>query len=328
MEQSTQEPSTAPAPTATVRRRRKWLRRAAWLFVLLLTGWLGSSMLVTWKLTRRMRPIAEPPPTVAGLQILSDRIRTSDGEVLGAWFSPGDPSKPTVLLVHGYTSARGEWSTVLPALARQGYGVLAITLRGHGDSTGGSLDVGYSSQHDVVAGVAYLESHCPGRPVVVCGSSLGAAASIFASAELGRRVRAYVLDAPYKDLQTAVFNRLENALPWPFAHVAYPGMLLWAPVFMKTPMLDIAPIRHVSDIPEDVPVVFLSGGADRNARPEEADALFDRVRSHARLLRFPGIGHSDLLHHHPDEFLRVLTQAIHDAVPPLPLLPTTPPLAP
>ena len=62
--------------------------------------------------------------------------------------------------------------------------MLLITLRAHGDSTGALNDIGFGARHDVVAAIDFLERCRPGRPIVVHGASLGAAAALFASAEL------------------------------------------------------------------------------------------------------------------------------------------------
>jgi pimeloyl-ACP methyl ester carboxylesterase len=52
-----------------------------------------------------------------------------------AWEKDGaDPSRPLAVLVHGVTSSSRTWWRVGPALARRGFRVLAVDLRGHGAS--------------------------------------------------------------------------------------------------------------------------------------------------------------------------------------------------
>ena len=98
--------------------------------------------------------------------------------------------------------------------------------------TGEIDDAGYSARHDVFAAVDFLERRRPGRPVVIDGNSMGSAAAIFAAEELGHRVAAYILESPYQDLKTAVWNRIDNRLPAGLSHAAYGGLRLVSPLFL------------------------------------------------------------------------------------------------
>src|SRR5262249_45287129 len=147
----------------------------------------------------------------------------------------------------------------------------------------------------------------PGRPVIVDGTSMGAAAAIFAAAALGRRVRGYILESPYQDLEVAVWNRVERALPPLVRHVAYAGLRTVAPFFLPH-LAEISPLKAIAGIPEDVPVLILAGAADRLARPEEARALHDRVASHGRLVFIPDAEHGDLLHSAPELYARTVLE--------------------
>lgn len=268
--------------------------------------WLAASLAIAHQLTRRpQRPFAEPVPVVTWGEVEGHRLRTRDGQELGAWLVKGKPQAPSILLLHGNGGSRGNCLKRAEVLAAQGYAVLLVTLRAHGDSTGDFNDIGYGARHDVVAGVEFLERRRPGRPVIVHGTSMGAAAAIFAAGELGGRVRAYVLESPYRDLKRAVRNRTENLLPPGLAWVGYRGLLLAARVVL--PDLErIAPIARIGAIPADVPVLIMAGGEDRSARPEEARALFERVQSHGRFLLFERGGHINFLDTEPDRYTRAL----------------------
>jgi len=53
-----------------------------------------------------------------------------------------------------------------------------------------------------------------------------------------------------------------------------------------------------------VPVLILAGDEDPVARPDEAEAILDRVRSHARLVLFEHAGHMNLPETYPDLYQR------------------------
>jgi fermentation-respiration switch protein FrsA (DUF1100 family) len=253
--------------------------------------WLVSSGLVAWKLTRRVGRFSEPPPAVAWGQIESYRLETSDHEQVGAWLVRGDPRENCVLVLHGNGDSRRNMLPVIQMLAEARQTVLAVSLRAHGDSSGEVNDIGWSARHDVAAAVALLRRECPGRRIFVLGRSLGAAAAIFAAGQLGTAVDGYFLEQPYKDLPSAVWHRLQHYLPPAADWAAFGGLRLWAGVFLPVNPDRISPLEHVAEIPEAVPIVFVSGSADRHAPLADVRALVDRVRSHAKLVVFTGAEH-------------------------------------
>ena len=136
---------------------------------------------------------------------------------------------------------------------------------------------------------------------------MGAAAAVFAAGELGHRIQGYILESPYQDLKTAVWNRTEVNLPPVLSHAAYAGLRIVGPLFL--PDLDkISPLNAIAGIPNDVPVLILAGDADRLARPEEAQALYHEVAAHGRLLLFPGAGHGNLFGSAPSLYARTVLE--------------------
>ncbi len=295
-----------PGPWSRLATRRL-LRRLAVSMAILLMAWLFLSSIVAYKLTHRRGNLSrEVLPSLKWGRIEPVRLRTSDAFEVGAWFVEGRPEAASVLILHGHKASRGSSLARAELLAARGFAVMMPTLRAHGDSSGDYDDVGYGARHDVVAAVAFLERRRAGRPIVIDGNSMGAAAAVFAARELGHRVCGYILESPYQSLKIAVWNRVNEALPPGLSHLAYLGLRAVAPAFL--PHLDaIAPVDAIVAIPGDVPVLILSGADDQLARPDEARALFDRVADHGRLVVFPGAGHGDLLREAPGLYARTVT---------------------
>jgi alpha-beta hydrolase superfamily lysophospholipase len=286
----------------TIKRR---IRRWGISLLVLVALWLVVSAAVVVKLTRRPRArFTEPIPTLTWGKPEALRLKTRDGQDIGAWYVAGRDDAASILILHGNKGSR--WNSLKYAefLAAEGYAVLMPSLRCHGDSSGEFHDVGFSARKDVVAAVDYLERRRPGRPIIVLGTSLGAASATFASRELGARVQGYILESPYRDLKTAVWNRTDTYLPSPLHQVAYAGLRLVGLALL--PYLDkISPLKAIDGIPSDVPVLILAGDADPLARPEEAQALFDRVKTHGGLVMLPASTHDvSLLALNRDRYIR------------------------
>lgn len=110
------------------------------------------------------------------------RFRTSDGVVLAAWYAPGT-NGAGVVLRHGSGSTRSSVLGPAEVLARHGYAVLLVDARGHGDSDGRAMDLGWSGERDVAASVTYLRRRPgvePGR-IAVLGMSMGGEEAIGAA---------------------------------------------------------------------------------------------------------------------------------------------------
>jgi fermentation-respiration switch protein FrsA (DUF1100 family) len=264
--------------------------------------WLIGCWLVAYRLTRRPRPwFPEPVPSVAWGEFEAHRLKSRDGYELGAWLLRGNEEAPSVLLLHGNRGSREKCLDRAAILAAEGCTVLLVSLRAHGDSAGEFNDIGYSARHDVIAAIDFLERTCPGRPIVVHGTSMGAAAAVFASGELAGRIRGYVLECPYADLKTAVWNRIEDALPPVLDSLAFRGLLVVSPLVL--PELErISPVAAIAAVPSDVPVLILAGGQDRRARPAESIALYERVKSHGTLMIFERGNHVRLHVSDPERY--------------------------
>ncbi len=278
----------------------RWLKLGVLALGVLLTLGLLASLAVAYRLTRRPQPrFEEPVPAADWGKFEPHRLKTVDGQEIGAWLVVGSEEPPSVLLIHGIGASRSACLSRAKMLVAQGCSVLMISLRAHGDSTGDFNDMGYSARHDIVAAVEFLERRRPGKPIIVHGLSMGGAAAVFASSELAHRVQGYILESPYRNLKVAVRHRTENALPPLLDRIAYLGLLVVSPLVLPD-LEKTSPVDAISGIPADVPVLILAGGEDPVARPDEAQAILDRVRSHGKLIIFEHAGHMNFPETYPD----------------------------
>ncbi|MGH7779693.1 MAG: alpha/beta hydrolase [Candidatus Binataceae bacterium] len=96
---------------------------------------------------------------------------------------PPDKRRPAVLLVHGFSSDRALMSVLARRIARNGYAVLTIDLRGHGQNRNPfARDFGGAAglREDITAAVNFLRtsSYVDGSQIVVMGHSMGAGAAL------------------------------------------------------------------------------------------------------------------------------------------------------
>lgn len=91
------------------------------------------------------------------------------------FLSWGDPSKPTVVLLHGSNQSAHSWDLVSLNLA-ENYHVLALDQRGHGDSEW-NRGADYSIAEMSLDAEAFIKTHCS-EPVILVGHSMGGMVSL------------------------------------------------------------------------------------------------------------------------------------------------------
>lgn len=135
-----------------------------------------------------------------------ERVETTsaDGTALvGHACACAPDSKRWVVLAHGYAGSWRDGFMHARRYAEQGYNLLLVDMRAHGESAGAWVGLGWLDREDLVAWATWLV----GREgadvrVVFHGMGMGAAAALMASAEEGlpSQVRAVVADSAYADV--------------------------------------------------------------------------------------------------------------------------------
>jgi uncharacterized protein len=128
-------------------------------------------------------PVSGRTPADLGLSYREVTMRTGDGIDLTGWYVPSTNGAAVVVL-HGSGSNRADMIDHTAVLARQGYGVLALDARGHGDSGGVAMDLGWYGPLDVIAAVDFLgrQPEVHRNRIGVLGVSAGAVSALTAAA--------------------------------------------------------------------------------------------------------------------------------------------------
>jgi uncharacterized protein len=147
------------------------------------------------------------PARAAQLGFTQHTLATPDGQTLVAWWAPPqDPSVPVVLYLHGNGANLQARAERLAALHRDGAGVLALSWRGYGGSTGSPDEAGLHL--DARTAWQALKQRAPHHPAVIYGESLGTTVAVMLAAEV--QPDALVLDSAF-DSALAV---AQGAYPW------------------------------------------------------------------------------------------------------------------
>ena len=134
-------------------------------------------------------------------------LTTPDGEMLKAWWvAPRTSDAAVYLYLHGNAQTLTARDERLAFLAKDGAGVLAISWRGYGGSTGEPSEVGLRT--DALTAYEWLVSRVPAQQVIVFGESLGTSMAVELAAT--QSVAALVLDSPF----TSIAAVARKEYPW------------------------------------------------------------------------------------------------------------------
>src|ERR1700691_2070357 len=136
-------------------------------------------------------------PADFGLRSETVSFDAKDGIPLQAWWLPasGVP-RGAVIIAHGIDHTRQVMLPRAAFLVRGGYDVLAMDLRGHGESGGSIVSPGLLEARDILGALRYIRSRDNNEPVALLGVSYGAVASLIAAAE-SPEVAAVVSDSAF-----------------------------------------------------------------------------------------------------------------------------------
>ena len=134
-----------------------------------------------------------------------------------AWHVPPHGTKPVVVYFHGNAGALDLRAGRFRWLTADGTGLVALSYRGYGGSTGKPTEDGLIL--DATAAYDFATARYPARRIVLWGESLGTAVAIALAAE--REVGGLILDAPF----TSIADVGAAAYPLRAGSLVYQGCL-------------------------------------------------------------------------------------------------------
>lgn len=226
-------------------------------------------------------------PADAGLPQAEEVALTSaDGESLVAWHVPPHGAKPVVVYFHGNGGALNLRAERFRWLVGEGFGLLALSYRGYGGSTGKPTETGLLL--DAAAAYDFAAARYPAGQIVLWGESLGTGVAVALAAE--RQIGGLILDAPFTSAADI------GAAAYPFAPVRW---------FIKDAFRSDQRIGRIK-----VPLLVLHGERDPIVPIVFGEKLFQLANEPKQMVRFPLAAHVDLDDHGAADAVKAFLNAL------------------
>lgn len=199
--------------------------------------------------------------------------------------------KGTIFLLHGYMGSKEMMYPWAFLLAQAGFQVMAVDLRGHGESSGEMISFGKFETRDLmrVLDAAVEQGRCPGR-IGVLGISMGADLALHWMAR-DERIETAVAIAPY-DEPEAAFRRFAAVQHLPIKTRVLNDGLALAGERLGIRWADWSGQAAVRKLRK--PVLFIGGGRDAISPPEEVFHLAGLAPEGSRCVMVERAGHDTI----------------------------------
>jgi len=248
---------------------------------------IGGAEIFTKSANRQPSPIT---PTYYNLGFSNVSFPAADDNLtIRGWFVPAE-SERAIIVLHGKDGDRVSWLEPSVPLARNGFNLLLIDLRGHGASDGSNFSYGQYEQRDVIGAVNYLKGRgFKPEHIGVLGESMGAAVGLLAMARTPD-IKAMVADSSYAELEP----ELEHAFPiltgGLLPNFFLPGMLLTASVLHGIDVNQVRPQEAVKQL-NGRSLLLIHGAQDGLIPVENIYKLKAAAGANAETWVVPGANH-------------------------------------
>lgn len=242
------------------------------------------------------------------------------GKLFVRTWDPTGPAHAIVAIVPGFNSHGGYYLWAGPELAKAGFAVSTVDLRGRGKSDGERYYINSFGEYldDIHRLIALATSRNPGLPVFLIGHSAGGVAScgyvLEHQADLAGFVcESFAFQVPAPDVALAILKGLGKIAP--HGHV----LRLKIDDFSRDPAV-LAAMHSDPDVKDEVqpnqtvaemvraderlerdfgkvtlPLLIIHGTEDKVTRPEGSQLFFDRAGSKDKTLKlYEGYAHDPL----------------------------------
>lgn len=220
-------------------------------------------------------------------------IKSEDGLRLRGYYLEADvPTKKTAILAHGYNGQ----SKYMSRYARfyiniLGYNVLMPDARGHGDSEGNYIGLGWPDRKDYLKWIDYIIDNVgEDSEIILHGVSMGGATVLMVSGEaVPENVKAIVSDCAYTSAKEQLEYQLKRMYNLPSFPIIHSTSIL-TKIRAGYSFGEASALNQVKK--SKTPILFIHGDADAFVPYYMVNELYDKCSSEKDIFIVKGAKHA------------------------------------
>lgn len=213
-----------------------------------------------------------------------------------------------VIAVHGYVMGATSMAPSGKQFIRFGYNVLMPNLRGHGETDGKYITMGWLDRLDILKWIDYLNEKYKDIKIILYGISMGAATVMMTSGEkMPDNVKCVIEDCGYTSVWKEFGVQLRNLF-----HLPKFPTLYYANLITKIKAgYSFKKASSIKQIKKSVtPTLFIHGDKDKFVPYYMLDKLYNAASCEKEKLVIKNAGHAEAQDINPEKYWRTVRKFI------------------
>lgn len=219
------------------------------------------------------------------------------------------PSNIWIIAVHGYMGNGMDMARCAKVYYQSGFNMLIPDLRGHGESEGDYVGMGWDDRLDIIDWVNVLVEKDPNIQVVLYGVSMGGATVMMSSGEnLPTQVKAIIEDCGYSSADEEFSYILSDIFKVP----SQPALFAANLVTKMRAGYWISEASAVKQVAKSVtPILFIHGEEDTFVPFFMLDKVYEAAHCEKEKLVVKGAGHAASAEMEPELYAKTVTNFLN-----------------
>lgn len=216
-----------------------------------------------------------------------------DGLRLHATWFPGTDDKKVVICFHGYTSqGMSDYVGLSDYYRKQGFGMLLVDERAHGESEGEYIGFGCLDRYDALEWMEWILHRCGSDiQILLHGTSMGGATVLMSSGlELPSQVKGIISDCGFTSAKEVFTHVLHSMYHLP----AFPMIQIASLVNRHKAGYGLNDCNAAKEVQKaKVPILLIHGDADTFVPCDMCKKIYENCASEKKMLIVEGAAHAE-----------------------------------